>query len=169
VSGVVVQWIDASSRGDGSERLTNGQIPALLSGVEPIAAENGSARYLGEGDVLRNALLKFAPGARVRIDGLLVGCTIELGDEAELVIGPRGVLASCTVTGTGRIVVQGKFYEGKSPGIVGLRAIDVREHAVLVAAVEQASVGAMFAFERGSKLRLKVLRPRTERTSRRAS
>ncbi len=90
VHDVTVRWIDASSRGDGSERLTNGKIPALLSGMTPIGAEGAVERYFGAGDVLRNASLGFAAGARVRIDGLLEGCTIHLGDDAELVDRPLG-------------------------------------------------------------------------------
>ncbi len=82
-------------------------------------------------------------------------------------IGPSGVLAACTIEGTGRIIVHGKFFEGKSPGIVGPRALEVREHAVVVAAVQQAVDPASFSFEHGSRLRLKVLKSRGELASRR--
>jgi len=159
VENVQVLWADTSSRGDGSERLTNGKIPLLLSGLTPITSEAQGERYIGPGDVVREASLRFAEGARARIDGRCERCAIHLGDGAELVIGEGGILADCTVEGSGRIVVEGRFYEGRTPGIVGPRELIVRSRGVVVAAVKQGSELASLAFEPGSRLRMKVLRP----------
>lgn len=158
VENVQVAWIDTSSRGDGSERLTNGKIPALLSGLAPAKSRPDSERYLGVGDTLRDASLSVAAGARMQIDGVCERCGIHLGEGAELVIGASGILADCTIEGAGRIVVEGRFYEGKTPGIVGPRELVVRAGGVVVAALRQNVDRSCLAFEQGSRLRMKVLR-----------
>jgi hypothetical protein len=129
----------------------------LLSGVTPIvSAGPAGARYLGSGDVVRDASLRFASGSRVEVHALLERCAIDIAEGTELVIGEDGVLADCTVTGAGRIIVHGKFFEGATPGIVGPREIVVRSRGVLVSAVRQRGVPARFAFEPGSRLRTKI-------------
>jgi hypothetical protein len=159
VENVQVAWIDTSARGDGSERLTNGQIPALLSGIAAKKSRPESERYIGRGDVVRAAKLSFAPGSRIHVDGLCERCHFTLGDGAELVVGPHGILADCTIEGAGRIVIEGRFYEGRTPGIVGPKELVVRAGGVVVAAVKQNVELSRLAFERGSRLRMKVLRP----------
>src|SRR5260221_356651 len=66
-----VAWVDASPEGNGSARVTDGEIPALLGGVRAVAAARerpvGDRRYFGRGDILRNATLEFMPGAKVEI------------------------------------------------------------------------------------------------------
>jgi hypothetical protein len=60
------------------------------------------------------------------------------------------------VVGHGRIVIAGKFYEQKSPGIVGPTQLVVNAGGCLVAEVEQAAEATQFAFEPGSNLRVKI-------------
>ena len=69
------------------------------------------------------------------------------------------MLAECIIRGAGRIVVHGKFYEAASPGIIGPTELVVSSGGVVVAAVQQDASLARFAFERGSRLRMKVLKP----------
>ncbi|HLU67803.1 MAG TPA: hypothetical protein VKZ63_16075, partial [Kofleriaceae bacterium] len=110
----------------------------------------------GRGDVLKGATLRLDDGARVEIESLFEGCRIELGEGTELVVGASGVLADCTVVGHGRIVISGKFYEQKSPGIVGPTQLVVSSGGCLVAEVVQAAEATQFAFEPGSNLRVKI-------------
>src|SRR5262249_36812153 len=121
---IEVTWLDVSPAGDGSQRVENGVIPTILTAGTSAAgapAGDGRRRYFGRGDVLRNAALQFDAGAQIEIDSLFQNCTIELGDRTELVIGPSGVLVDCEIVGAGNVTVHGKFFERKSPGIVGPR------------------------------------------------
>ena len=72
-SPVEVTWLDLSPAGDGSQRIENGVIPSVLT-LGAIATvkppTDGRRRYFGRGDVLRNAVLEFEPGAHVEIDSL---------------------------------------------------------------------------------------------------
>jgi hypothetical protein len=88
----------------------------------------------------------------------VLDCRIDLGDHSELVVGKSGVLADCTIRGNGRIVVHGRFFEGSAPGIVGPSELVVSQSGVLVAAVEHGLESTRFAFERGSRLRMKVVK-----------
>src|SRR5206468_1763849 len=129
---VQAAWIDTSPAGDGTGRISNGEIPSLLSGLvtaAPAAAVVTTAavaaaatpagwRYFGRGDVLRNASLEFHGSARVEIDSLFENCSIKLGEGTELVVGRAGVLADCSITGGGSITIHGQFFEKESPGIV---------------------------------------------------
>jgi uncharacterized protein YjbI with pentapeptide repeats len=156
---VLVAWLDTSDAGDGTGRITNGEIPGLLSGLRrqapPVAP---SRRYFGHGDVLKNATLDFEAGARVEIDSLFENCAINVGDGTELVIGEAGVLADCTISGAGAITVHGQFFERESPGIVGPRELVVSSGGAVVASVRQNPELTRFAFERGSRLRVKIVR-----------
>jgi uncharacterized protein YjbI with pentapeptide repeats len=155
---VLVSWLDTSEAGDGSGRITNGEIPGLLSGLraQPAAAPV-SRRYFGHGDVLKNATLDFEAGARVEIDSLFENCAINLGDGTELVVGEGGVLADCNISGAGSITVHGQFFERQSPGIVGPRELVVSSGGAVVASVRQNEKLTRFAFERGSRLRVKIV------------
>jgi len=156
---VLVSWLDTSEAGDGSGRITNGEIPGLLSGLRapPVAATEQSRRYFGHGDVLKNATLDFDAGARVEIDSLFENCAINLGDGTELVVGAGGVLADCNISGAGSITVHGQFFERQSPGIVGPRELVVSNGGAIVASVRQHAALTRFAFERGSRLRVKIV------------
>jgi len=161
---VMVSWLDTSEAGDGSGRITNGEIPGLLTGLRerPDATAPASRRYFGHGDVLKNATLDFEPGARVEIDSLFENCVINLGDGTQLVVGEAGVLADCKIAGDGLVTVHGHFFERESPGIVGPREVIVSSKGALVASVEQLAELTRFAFERGSRLRVKIVSGETK-------
>lgn len=154
---VKVGWLDTSAAGDGTGRISNGEIPSRLSGLAPAApVAAASRRYFGHGDVLRNATLTFEPGARIEIDSLFENCQIQLGEGTELVIGSSGVLADCNIAGGGSITINGQFFERQSPGIVGARELVVSREGALVASVQQSAAMTRFRFERGSRLRVKI-------------
>jgi uncharacterized protein YjbI with pentapeptide repeats len=156
---VLVSWLDTSEAGDGTGRITNGEIPGLLSGLRQQAATApASRRYFGHGDVLKNATLDFEAGARVEIDSLFENCALNLGDGTELVVGEAGVLADCTISGAGSIAVHGQFFERESPGIVGPRELMVSRGGAVVASVRQNEAMTRFGFEQGSRLRVKILK-----------
>jgi hypothetical protein len=119
-------------------------------------------RYFGRGDVLRNATLAFDAGAQVEIDGLFQNCTINVGHETELVIGPSGVLADCEIVGAGCITVHGKFFERAAPGIVGPRKLMVSARGAVVSAIAQSGEPTGFVFESGCQLRVKIIPPGTQ-------
>jgi hypothetical protein len=160
---VRAEWIDNSPRGDGRIRITGGQIAALLSG-QPLASaapaeperRAGVHRYFGPGDCVSNARLAFGEKATVEVDSFFQNCTLNLGDDTELVVGKEGVLADCTIIGGGRITLHGQFFEGNSPGIVGPSDVVVTETGALVASVQQGRQGTRFSFLRGSRLRIKI-------------
>ena len=56
------------------------------------------------------------------------------------------------------ITVHGQFFEHESPGIVGPRELLVSKGGALVASVKQNEALTRFAFERGSRLRVKIVR-----------
>lgn len=161
-SSVEVTWLDLSPAGDGSGRVENGVIPSVLAfgataTAKPVVDER--QRYFGRGDVLRNAVLQFDPGARVEIDSLFQHCTINIGEQTELVIGEAGVLADCEIIGAGSVTVHGKFFERQAPGIVGPRLVAVSSKGALVSAVAKNADSTRFAFEDGCQLRVKILGP----------
>lgn len=135
-----------------------------LPGTAPARPGPGAspnARYFGRGDVLKGATLRLEAGARVEVESLFEQCTIELGEGTELVVGSGGVLSDCTVVGHGSVHIAGKFYERKSPGIVGPTQLVVSTGGCLVAEVEQAAEATRFAFEPGSNLRVKIRNSRS--------
>jgi uncharacterized protein YjbI with pentapeptide repeats len=163
---VEVTWLDLSPAGDGSNRVENGVIPSVLA-LGAIAMlkppSDGRRRYFGRGDVLRNAVLHFDPGAHVEIDSLFQNCTINIGEQTELIIGASGVLADCEIVGAGSVTVHGKFFERQAPGIVGPRQVSVSAKGALVSAVAKHTESTRFAFENGCQLRVKILGPKSEK------
>jgi hypothetical protein len=125
-------------------------------------------RYFGQGDVLRDASLEFGDGSRIQIDSRFEKCNITLGDDTDLIIGEAGVLKQCHIQGGGRVTIHGAFFERDSPGIVGPRHLVVSARGALVGTVEQAPDSTRFGFERGCKLRMRIVRSRsaTERSPR---
>jgi hypothetical protein len=161
-----VAWVDASPEGNGAARISDGEIPALLTGLAKVGAVRAlppDRRYFGRGDILRNATLEFSPGAKVEIDSVFENCSIKLGVGTTLVVGETGVLADCQISGDGEIIVHGHFFERASPGIIGPRALVVTAKGALVASLQQPEVPTRFAFERGCRLRLKVVKPTGEK------
>jgi hypothetical protein len=162
-SAVDVTWLDLSPAGDGSGRVENGVIPTVLTlGATATAkpAADPRRRYFGRGDVLRNAVLQFDPGAHVEIDSLFQNCTINIGEQTELVIGSSGVLADCEINGAGSVTVHGKFFERQAPGIIGPRVVAVSSKGSLVCAVAKNAESTRFAFENGCQLRVKIVGPK---------
>ena len=160
LDGVLFDWLDASVAGNSSLRLEGKRATAFLAGQEP-REESASTRYFGKGDVLRDATLEFGEGSRIHIDSRFENCSITLGEGAELTIGEAGVLKSCAIVGRGKLVVHGRFFERQTPGIVGVKSLFVSAEGGVVGGVEQIPEGTQFAFEPGSRLRMKILRPRT--------
>src|SRR5262249_29334621 len=157
-------WVEVSADGDGSGGVEGGGAVAVLAGrraaTTATATGDGSRRYFGRGDVLRNASLQFDAGAHVEIDSLFQNCTINLGEGTELVVGAVGVLADCEIAGAGNITIHGKFFERQSPGIVGPRQVLVSARGAVVSAVAQHQQQTRFSFEKGCQLRMKVVQPR---------
>lgn len=141
-------------------KSSNG-LPGTGAAARPSNGAGTNARYFGRGDVLKGATLRLEAGARVEVESLFEQCTIELGEGTELVVGSGGVLSDCTVVGHGSIHIAGKFYERKSPGIVGPTQLVVSTGGCLVAEVEQAAEATRFAFEPGSNLRVKIRNSRS--------
>ena len=161
---VEAQWIDTSPAGDGSQRVTNGEIPRLLaSGPTTQRTSGAGARkhYFGPGDVIRDAVIEFADGARVEIESRFERCSITIGPNTELVIGEAGVLQDCKIVGRGSVTIHGRFFESESPGLVEPRQLVVTSQGAVIAAVQQGSEPTQFSFERGCRLRMKIKRPTT--------
>src|SRR5262249_52754164 len=113
--GLVAEWVDDSREGDGSKRVSGGDVLALLTGPAPAApppppVRGDAVRYFGQGDVLRNATLEFGEGIKVQIESRFEHCSIGLGRGAELTVGKSGVLAQCHIEGAGNIVLHGRFF-----------------------------------------------------------
>jgi hypothetical protein len=163
---VKAEWLDVSPKGDARARVTGAQIAALLSGLAAAEAEPDRRsplhRYFGRGDSLSNAKLSFGAKATVEVDSFFQNCTLNLGEDTELVVGKDGVLADCTIIGGGRITVHGQFFEGAAPGIIGPSDVVVSETGALVASVRQSPRGTRFSFTRGSRLRVKIATAQSE-------
>jgi hypothetical protein len=158
LASVTFDVLDTSPNGDGSVRLEGPRALAFLSGRPEEKAP--SNRYFGKGDVLRDAILEFGKDSVIHIDSRFENCSISLGDGAELTIGEPGVLKNCEIVGRGKITVHGRFFERQSPGIVGAERVVVSSKGSLVGGIEQAPQSTVFAFEPGSRLRVKILKPR---------
>jgi hypothetical protein len=158
LASIVLDFIDASPGGDGSVRLEGPRALAFLTGREE--EKEPASRYFGKGDILRDATLEFGKNSVIHIDSRFENCSISLGDGAELTIGEPGVLKNCEIVGRGTITVHGRFFERKSPGIVGAERVVVSSRGALVGGIEQAPQATTFAFEPGSRLRVKILKPR---------
>lgn len=157
---IVAEWVDASPEGDGSRRLEGERALAFLAGRKERI--EGSTRYFGKGDVLRDATLEFGDGSVIHVDSRFENCSISLGEGAELTIGEPGILKNCAIVGRGKIVVHGRFFERASPGIVGPQSLVVSTRGAVVGSVEQSHEATAFAFEPGCRLRVKILKPREQ-------
>ncbi len=156
--GAVVDSIDLSENGDGSERLTGQRAQRFLD-TGKVEGDGDGTRYFGRGDILRDAILEFGASSSIHVDSRFENCTLTLGDGAELVIGESGVLKDCQIQGSGNITIHGRFFERQAPGIIGPRSLVVSARGAMVGAVAQAPEATVFAFEPGCRLRVKILRP----------
>ena len=115
-------------------------------------------RFFGQGDVLRNAQLDFREGATVHVESAFENCAIALSPDAELVLGDKGSMRDCTITG-GRLTIHGRFLEGTQPGLVGPHRLVVSSTGVVAATIEQPEAPTEFSFERGCRLRIEIKKP----------
>ncbi|MGC4092590.1 MAG: pentapeptide repeat-containing protein [Polyangiaceae bacterium] len=159
---LAAEWLDASPSGDGTRQVRGEDLDALLSGK--MAAPSHAARYFGKGDILRDASLEFGDGSSIEIESRFENCSITLGRGTDLVIGEAGVLSKCRIQGGGNITVLGQFFERESPGIIGPKRLVVTNSGAVVGSVEQAAGSTEFAFQPGCRLRMKILKSRTERS-----
>jgi len=157
-----VEYIDTSSDGDGSRRITGeAAIEVLRSGRT--APEVPGRRYFGVGDVMRNATLEFGDRSQVEIESRFEKCSLVLGNDSSLVVSEAGALRDCTVVGAGNITIHGTFFEGQSPSIVGAKQLTVSSRGAVIATVHQPVCHTHFAFEPGARLRLTIVRPDNEK------
>ena len=160
---VVIEWADASPRGDGSRLLDIRQIRRMLANDG--APDGSEKRFFGPGDVLRNAELEFGDGANVHVESQLEGCAITLSNDADFVLGERGLMLGCVVTG-GKLTLHGRFKQGDRTGLVGPRRLVASSTAIITSTIEQPETATEFAFERGCRLRVKIKKPAAQEKSR---
>jgi len=153
---------DTSRTGDDSERgsfteLYKRQGGAFRTGV---GFDEGPIprRYVGAGDVLKNAELVFGGSAEILVDGVLRQCEIKLNDAATLVIGESGLLDGCRVFG-GRIRIHGRFVAPASVGFASPAELVVFERGQVATQVEQHRGHTRFGFAQGCRLRLNIKSP----------
>jgi hypothetical protein len=115
-------------------------------------------RYIGVGDVLKNAELEFGDGAEVQVDGHLEGCSITLAANATLVVGEDGVLERCQIKG-GNIEIHGRFLEMNRIGFVRPGQLLVSVRGAVSATIEQPPARTRFGFASGCRLRLNIKDP----------
>jgi uncharacterized protein YjbI with pentapeptide repeats len=128
-----------------------GGAPALPSGKASVART----------EYLNGARLLFTDGADVTVHGLLEQCLLQLGPSTDLTIAPDAALIDCRILGGRRITIAGAVLDGPTSPIplVEPRAITVAASGVLAGQVQQPTGRTCFAFERGSRLRLRILGP----------
>jgi hypothetical protein len=173
LSGVKAEWVDFSAEANQKTHI-NGeglveQFKRAVNGAAAVAVApaNGAAapahdqnkRFFGKGDVLRNASLEFGEKSVVEIESRFEKCSITLGKDAQLTIGPNGVLYDCHINGSGEIVILGEFSEnGSGPGLKGIKRLIVGKNGYVSGTVEQPAESTQFGFEKGCVLRLKTMR-----------
>jgi len=95
----------------------------------------------------------------VEIESRFEKCSITLGNDAQLTIGPNGVLNGCNIAGSGEIIIHGCFSEnGSSPSIVGTKRLIVGKNGSVFGTLQQPPELTEFGFERGCTLRLKIIK-----------
>jgi uncharacterized protein YjbI with pentapeptide repeats len=153
----VAQRCDLSREADGSRWVT---LQKFLK--NPGGAEDGEdqrlRRYVGPGDVLRNAELSFESGAEVQVDGLLEHCELNMAEDASLIIGESGVLENCRVVG-GRVRVNGCFLERSRVGLDGPVELVVSKQGAVATTLQQPATETHFGFAAGCRLRLYIKEP----------
>jgi hypothetical protein len=115
-------------------------------------------RYVGPGDVLKNAELSFESGAEVQVDGKLEHCELNMAEDASLIIGESGVLENCRVIG-GRVRVNGCFLERTRVGLDGPVELVVSKQGAVATTLQQPATETHFGFAAGCRLRLYIKEP----------
>jgi uncharacterized protein YjbI with pentapeptide repeats len=154
----VAQRVDLSREADGSRWVNLARFLKNPSGAED-AAEQRLRRYVGPGDILRNAELSFESGAEVQVDGLLEHCELNMAADASLIIGETGVLENCRVIG-GRVRVNGCFLERTRVGLDGPVELVVSKQGAVATTLQQPASETTFGFAAGCRLRLYIKNPK---------
>ena len=154
---ISVEWADAGPKADGRHLLDIRQVRRMLAAPE--ASPSGKQRrFFGQGDVLRNAELDFREGATVHIESAFENCAIHLSADSELVLGDKGSMKDCTISG-GRLTIHGRFEQGEQPGLVEPQRLVVSSTGVVASTLKQPQAPTEFAFERGCRLRIEIQKP----------
>lgn len=151
------QRCDLSREADGSRWVS---VPKFVK--NPSGGEEGDEqrlrRYVGPGDILRNAELSFESGAEVQVDGLLEHCELNMAEDASLIIGETGVLENCRVIG-GRVRVNGCFLERTRVGLERPVELIVSKQGAVATTLQQPATETHFGFATGCRLRLFIKEP----------
>jgi len=150
--------VDLSREADGSRWTTLLRFLKNPSGGED-SEEQRLRRYVGPGDILRNAELSFESGAEVQVDGLLEHCELNMAEDASLIIGETGVLENCRVVG-GRVRVNGCFLERSRVGLDGPVELVVSKQGAVATILQQPASETQFGFAAGCRLRLYIKDPK---------
>jgi uncharacterized protein YjbI with pentapeptide repeats len=154
----IAQRLDLSREADGSRWVNLARFLKNPSGAED-ASEQRLRRYVGPGDILRNAELSFESGAEVHVDGLLEHCELNMAADASLIIGETGVLENCRVVG-GRVRVNGCFLERSRVGLDGPVELVVSRQGAVATTLQQPASETQFGFAAGCRLRLYIKNPK---------
>jgi uncharacterized protein YjbI with pentapeptide repeats len=154
----VAQRIDLSREADGSRWVNLQRFLKNPSGAED-GEDQRMRRYVGPGDILRNAELSFESGAEVQVDGLLEHCELNMAEDASLIIGESGVLENCRVIG-GRVRVNGSFLERTRVGLDGPVELVVSKQGAVATTLQQPASETQFGFAAGCRLRLYIKDPK---------
>jgi uncharacterized protein YjbI with pentapeptide repeats len=154
----VAQRVDLSREADGSRWVNLARFIKNPSGAED-PSEQRLRRYVGPGDILRNAELSFENGAEVQVDGLLEHCELNMAEDASLIIGETGVLENCRVVG-GRVRVNGCFLERSRVGLDGPVELVVSKQGAVATTLQQPPSETQFGFAAGCRLRLYIKNPK---------
>jgi uncharacterized protein YjbI with pentapeptide repeats len=154
----VAQRVDLSREADGSRWVVLARFLKNPSGAED-PDEQRLRRYVGPGDILRNAELSFESGAEVQVDGLLEHCELNMAEDASLIIGETGVLENCRVVG-GRVRINGCFLERSRVGLDGPVELVVSKQGAVATTLQQPASETQFGFAAGCRLRLYIKNPK---------
>jgi uncharacterized protein YjbI with pentapeptide repeats len=154
----VAQRVDLSREADGSRWVPIARFLKNPTGAED-PNEQRLRRYVGPGDILRNAELSFESGAEVQVDGLLEHCELNMAEDASLIIGETGVLENCRVVG-GRVRVNGCFLERTRVGLDGPVELVVSRQGAVATTLQQPASETQFGFAAGCRLRLYIKNPK---------
>jgi hypothetical protein len=106
--------------------------------------------------VLKNAEMEFGAGSLVEVQGRFENCKVLLGEDAQLKIGPDGVLRDCQILGRGVILVHGQMLNDGDKGFTSPKVFFVASTGVAVGTIRQPQGLTRFGFEPGCILRLKI-------------
>ena len=150
----IAQRVDLSREADGSRWVPLARFLKNPSGADD-PEEQRLRRYVGPGDILRNAELSFESGAEVQVDGLLEHCELNMAEDASLIIGETGVLENCRVVG-GRVRVNGCFLERSRVGLDCPVELIVSTHGAVATTLQQPASETQFGFAAGHPFKVET-------------